>query len=94
MRRRASTALLAEAGSPAIAQPDTPEGRARKAAALQEAEALLSKLSAEQQRMYVVRTTTKWIDEELAKLPPAPKRTSTLPSGEWNGLPPTRPLRT
>jgi hypothetical protein len=51
----------------AIAQPDDDAGRANRMAALQEAKKLIDGIPPDSRDAYVIRTTSKWIDEELAK---------------------------
>lgn len=51
----------------AIAQPDDDAGRANRAAALQEAKKLIDGIPPGDRDAYVIRMTSKWIDEELAK---------------------------
>lgn len=53
----------------AIAQPDDDAGRANRMAALQEAKKLIDGIPPGDRDLYVIQTTSKWIDEELAKLP-------------------------
>jgi serine/threonine protein kinase len=51
----------------AVAQPTTPEGRARRQAALAEAQKILDAMTDEARQLYTPRVLLKWIAEERAK---------------------------